>query len=217
MRGSMSSEPHVFIVDDDPTIGRSICLLVESLGLKAEAYATASEFLDAFDPRGPACLILDVCLPGMDGLELLERLRADNITVPVIMFSGDCDVSRVVRAMKAGAFDFLPKSVLADRRLLLDRIWQALFLDVAEPYERADRAGSRSPLNALTPEEREVMELLAAGKAHEQIAAQLGISQGSVQDRCDTLVRKTQSKWLEDRVRVSRCAATESGRQSADQ
>ena len=206
----MTSEPHVFVVDDDPAIGKSICLMVESLGLQAEVYLTASEFLEAFDPRGPACLLLDVCLPDMDGVELLEHLRARNITVPAIMVSGDYDVPKVVRAMKAGAFDFLPKSALGDRRLLLDRIWQALFLDVAKPCERADEAGARSPLSALTPEEREVMELLAAGKVHEQIAEQLGISEGSVQDRCDTLVRKTKSKWLADRVRCGGAARSES-------
>lgn len=129
----MSSSPTVFVVDDDPSIRKTICALVESIGVATEAYGTASEFLSAYNPERPGCLVLDVHLPGLSGLGLAKLLKEKAIAVPIVMISGDTDASIAEHAVKAGAFRFLEKPFKPE--VLLNCIGEVLFIDVRKRRE----------------------------------------------------------------------------------
>ncbi len=137
----MRANPTVFIVDDDPSVTKTICALVESEGLAAQAFGTAEEFLGAHEPTSPACLLLDVHLPGMSGLELLEKLNAEGVKLPVIIITGDADAALVARIRQAGAFEFVDKSTAFRRGVLIDCVWRALFLDADNQHERGPARG----------------------------------------------------------------------------
>jgi RNA polymerase sigma factor (sigma-70 family) len=191
----------VFIVDDDLALGESLSWLLESVRLPALAFASAQEFLDAFDPKQPGCLVLDVRMPGMSGLELLDKLMAENAGIPVILLTAHADVPMAVRALKAGAADFLTKPFNSQE--LLDRIQVALEQD----RRRRARQGRVALLNerfaVLTPREHEVMRLVVAGCSNKEIATQLGVSAKTIEAHRNKVMEKTRAQSLPDLVRMA--------------
>lgn len=175
----MLAEPTVFIVDDDEALRAALARLLESVALRSHSFASSQEFLDGYDPRQPGCLLLDVRMPGMSGLELQETLVARKITLPVIILTGHADVPMAVRALKQGAFDFIEKPFQS--QLLLERIQAALAHDAEVRRRLVEHADFHAKLALLTPREREVMGLLVAGQTVKQIAAHLGISHKTIQ------------------------------------
>jgi len=172
-------EPIVFVVDDDPGVGDAIRLLLRSVGLPARTFLSANDFLAAYEPAQPGCLVLDVRMPGMSGLELQSRLLEMNSPLPIIFVTAHGDVPMAVDAVKAGALDFVQKP-FRDQELL-DRIQEALEVDARIRAGKEQLAEIRKRLESLTPREREVMDLVVAGKANKRIASALGISQRTVE------------------------------------
>jgi FixJ family two-component response regulator len=197
----MQADPTVFVVDDDAAVRESLCWLVESAGLNAESYATAQEFLEAYDPRQPGCLVLDVRMPGLSGLDLQEQLAAQGIMLPVIIITGHGEVPMAVRAMKGGAIDFIEKPF--SDQLLLDRAREAIAQDAHNRVEQARRAEVAARLALLTPREREVMEMVVSGKANKQVGASLGISQKTVEAHRAQVMRKTRADSLAELVQLA--------------
>jgi RNA polymerase sigma factor (sigma-70 family) len=171
--------PIVFVVDDDPSIGDAVRLLLRSVGIPSRTFLSANEFLEAYDPRQPGCLVLDVRMPGMSGLELQARLREMESTLPIIFVTAHGDVPMAVSAVRTGAMDFIQKP-FRDQELL-DKIQEALEEDARVRSARQDLEGIQNRLDALTPREREVLDLVVAGKANKNIARALGISQRTVE------------------------------------
>src|SRR4051812_29433793 len=169
----------VFIVDDDDAVRNSIRLLMKSLGLATRPLSTAQEFLSKYDPQQPGCLILDVRMPGMSGLELQEQLNVRGAMIPVIFITGHGDIPMAVEAMQQGAFDFLQKP-FRDQDLI-ERIQRALTKDQANRSELQEKSGVRERLQMLTPREREVLNLVTSGKPNKIMAADLGVSQRTVE------------------------------------
>jgi RNA polymerase sigma factor (sigma-70 family) len=172
-------QPTVFVVDDERSVGYSIELLLRSVGVQARTFLSAQEFLDAYEPGIQGCLVLDVRMPGMSGMELQERLGEMGSTLPIIFVTAHGDVPMAVDAMKAGAVDFIQKP-FRDQDLL-DKVTQALDLSARTHAELAEIAEIRARLVSLTPRETEVMELVVAGKPNKKIARALGISQRTVE------------------------------------
>lgn len=170
--------PTVFVVDDDEAVRRAIKLLILSAGMQAETFASADEFLDAYEPTRPGCLILDVRMPGMSGLNLQDQLLARKVSMPVIMVTGHGDVAMAVGAVKKGAIDFLQKPF--DDEVLLHLVRQAIELDDKRRQSQARNAAFQARLDRLTPREQEVLDLLLAGKGNKEIALQLGLSRKTV-------------------------------------
>ena len=175
----IDEEPTVFVVDDDPGVGDSISLLLRSVGLPAKIFLSANEFLEEYDPEKPGCLVLDVRMPGMSGLDLQIRLQEMESILPIIFVTAHGDVPMAVNAVKAGAVDFIQKP-FRDQELL-DKIQEALEVDARIRAERTNLAKIRSRLESLTPRETEVMGLVVAGKPNKNIARALGISQRTVE------------------------------------
>ncbi len=175
----MSGDPSIFVIDDDQTLRGSLRWLLESLRHNVQTYASAREFLSAYDPVQPGCLVLDVRMPEISGLQLQEILTQRGIRIPVIMITGHGDVSMAVRAMKAGALDFIEKPF--NDQELLDRVQQALAMDARQRREEAQRQIAIERLELLTPREREVLEKVVSGKHNKVIAAELGISMKTVE------------------------------------
>jgi FixJ family two-component response regulator len=178
----------VFVVDDDAAVRDSIAELVESVGLRAEVYASAPAFLDAFEPERPGCLVLDVRMAEMSGLVLQERLNALGAGIPVIVLTAHGDVPMAVEAMKAGAVDFLQKPYR--EQALLDSINAALALDAATRRSSAAADGFEQGLAALTEREREVLDHLLAGRTNKETARALGISPRTAEVHRRNLLRK---------------------------
>jgi FixJ family two-component response regulator len=176
---SNDSSAMVFIVDDDEAVRGSLKLLLKSIGLPAQTYASAQEFLASFDPLRPGCLVLDIRMPGMSGLELQETLNARGALLPIIFITGHGDVPMAVEAMQRGAMDFLQKP-FRDQDLL-DRINKALEKDRAGRDLLGNRVRIRARMAELTPREREVLGRVTAGQANKVIAADLGLSQRTVE------------------------------------
>lgn len=171
-------EPTVFVVDDDEAVRKALKLLIESAGLRVETFPTADEFLAQHDPKRPGCLVLDVRMPGMSGLTLQDQLIARRITIPVILITGHGDVAMAVGAVKKGAIDFIQKPF--DDEVLLERVQQALRVDAERRREQARRSDFEARLARLTPREREVLDLLIAGKGNKEVALHLGLSRKTV-------------------------------------
>ena len=184
----MNAEPTVFLVDDDPAVIAALREIVGLLGLRALAYRSASEFLESFQPSGPGCLVLDVRMPGMSGLELQKELLARGIQLPTIIITGFGDVRIAVDAMKAGAVEFLEKPFRTQE--LCDHIQKAVQRDTADWQQRQQREQVREQLASLTRGEKEVLNMVVAGKTNRAIAEQLGLSIRTIEDRRARLMRK---------------------------
>lgn len=197
----MNTRNTVFIVDDNEDFRESLCALMEAAGLPAESYASAQDFLDNYDTADPGCLVLDIKMPGMDGLELQERLVREGIRIPVIILSAHGNVEKAVRAMKTGAVEFIKKPYEAEA--LLDCIWHALELESTRRKEDAQRADVAERFALLTPREFEVMQLMVAGRAPKEIAHALGLSRKTVDVHRGHVMMKTQADSLVDLVRMA--------------
>jgi len=198
---SVDREPTVFIVDDDPAVRQALSVLVASMRLRAETYASAQGFLDQYDASKPGCMLLDVRMPGISGLELLERLtqRADH--VPVIIISAYGDVPMVVRAMKAGALSFLEKPCRDQQ--LWETIQEALKWDTENRKRLARKARIERQIARLTAGEREVLEMLVEGKSNKAIAAELGLSVRTIEVRRAKVMQKMGADSLAELVRLA--------------
>jgi FixJ family two-component response regulator len=197
----LSLAPTVVIIDDDEALRDSLRWLLESVHLRAEFFANPQDFLRTFDPNRPGCLVLDVRMPGMSGLELLDRLSAAKVQVPVIMLTAHADVPMAVRAMKSGAIDFLTKPYSGQE--LLDRIHHALAIDQRRREELAHQKVLAARFQSLTPREHSVMELVVLGHSNKEIATQLGVSIKTVEAHRNKVMEKTQADSLADLVRLA--------------
>ena len=201
-----NGEPTVFIVDDDDEVRDSLEDLVDSVGLKAEIFASAQEFLAAYDPLRAGCLVLDIRMPGMSGLELQEKLGEQQAVLPIIFITGHGDVPMAVEAMRRGAVDFIQKP-FRDQDLL-DRINSALAQGVGRREDMEEQRAIEERIHSLTRRERQVMEMVVEGKANKVIAIDLGLSQRTVEVHRANVMEKMRAKTLADLVRmVSRASS----------
>jgi len=191
----------VFVVDDDPSVRRAIKRLVGSMGLQVELFGSAQEFLQGPRPEVPSCLVLDIRLPGISGLDFQRQLAEAEIRIPVIFITGHGDIPMTVRAMKAGAVEFLPKP-FRDQDLL-DAIQAGLARDRAERQQRVEINTLRQRLESLTPREREVLPLVVSGLLNKQIAGELGTSESTVKVHRSQLMRKMGADSLAELVRLA--------------
>jgi len=190
----------VFVVDDDDAVRTSLKLLLKSVGQPAEAYASAQEFLDAFDPERPGCLVLDIRMPGMSGLELQGKLNEMHAMTPIVFITGHGDVPMAVEAMQNGAVDFIQKP-FRDQDLL-DRINQALEKDKENRAGLLARDEIRRRIGTLTPREHEVLDLVTQGKANKVVAGDLNVSQRTVEIHRARVMEKMGASSLAHLVRM---------------
>ena len=195
----MTSRPTVFIIDDDPGVRDSLSRLVRAAGLEVECFDGADAFLTAYREDRPGCLVTDVRMPGMSGLELQERMRAEGFSIPTIVLTGYGDVPGAVRALKGGALDFLQKPFEPD--VLLVRIAEALERDARAREAKEQAAEVEARLSQLTPREREVMSLVIEGKANKVIAIDLDISERTVELHRGRVMRKLGARSVPDLIR----------------
>jgi two-component system response regulator FixJ len=191
----------VYVVDDDRSMRASLRRLLEEVSLRCEGFGTANEFLEAYDPTSPGCLVLDVRMPGMSGIDLHKRLVAEGVTIPVIIISGHGDVPMAADAMRRGAMDFMEKPV--SPQLLLDRIQQALTRDAETRRARTERDAVAARVTLLTRREREVVDLAVTGMTNKQIAAQLGVSPQAVDAHRAKAMKKMQANNVTELVRLT--------------
>jgi len=193
--------PVVFVVDDDPSVRRAIKRLVESVGLRVELFGSAQEFLGRERPDSPNCLVLDIRLPGVSGLDFQRELADAGIHIPIIFITAHGDIPMTVRAMKAGAVEFLTKP-FRDQDLL-DAIQQGLERDRTRRAQQAEVAILRERFDSLTPGERKVLPLVVSGRPNKQIAAEIGTSEATVKVHRSQLMRKMAADSLPELVRMS--------------
>ena len=201
---SLPKDATIFVVDDDDAMGRMIQSLVESVGLKAEIYSSAQAFMDAYRPDRPGCLLTDVRMPGMSGVELQEWLARERSLLPVILVTAHADVPLAVRAMKSQALDVIEKPFkLQD---LLDRVQHAVRLDAERRVEHEKKSTAAKKLAMLSDREYEVMSFVVAGLANKQIAHRLDLSEKTIEAHRSHVMKKTGATSVAELVRLSTLA-----------
>ncbi len=197
----MSNQPTVFVVDDDQAMRNSLKWLIESVAMNVETYESADAFIHSYYPGRSGCLLLDVRMPGMSGLELQEYLTSNQIAIPVIIITGHADVSMAVRAMKSGAVDFIEKPF--NDELLLESIRHAMALDEKQRGKQSEMAEIATKLARLTPREHEVMVMVTNGRANKEIASSLGVSAKTVEAHRARVMEKMEANSLAELVRMA--------------
>ena len=195
-----ADRPIVFVVDDDPSMREAVADLIASVGLEARAFASPREFLEAVRPDAPACLVLDVRLPGSSGLNFQQELAQAGIVIPVIFITGHGDIPMSVRAIKAGAVEFLTKP-FRDQELL-DAINAGIERNRAQRKDAHVMGDLRQRFAELTPREREIMALVILGRMNKQIAGELGVSEVTVKVHRAQIMRKMRARSLPELVRM---------------
>ena len=196
----MNNEPTVFIVDDDNEVREAIALLMDSVGLPNETFDSAWTYLARFEPERPGCLVLDVRMRQMSGLELQERLAEEPIHPPVIIITGHGDVPMAVRAVKNGAVDFIEKPF--NDQSLLDAVHRAIEIDAEQRGHALEIASVQERMQRLTKREREVLDQIVVGKRNKVIAADLGISQSTVEAHRAKVMEKLEVRSLSELMRA---------------
>ena len=194
-------EPIVYVVDDDPAVRDSLRWLLSSVDLKVETFASAPDFLAAYRPDQLGCVLVDVRMPGMSGLELQEELTARATMLPVIIITGHSDVQMAVRAMKAGAFDFIEKPF--NDQSLLDLVQKATEENQAVVRARLEYDDIRERFDLLSPRERQVLEQIVAGEPNKRIAYHLGLSEKTVEAHRAKVMEKTRAGSLADLIKMA--------------
>jgi FixJ family two-component response regulator len=197
----IEGEPIVFVVDDDRSVRCSIERLIQSIGLKVQTFQSAGEFLQRARPEGPACLVLDVRLPGLSGLDLQRELTNRGIQLPIIFITAHGDIPMTVRAMKGGAVEFLTKPFRT--RHLLDAIRAAIERDRETLKQRSEVARLRNRYDLLTPREREVLAFLVAGLLNKQIAGELVTTERTIKFHRAHIMQKMRAESIADLVRMA--------------
>jgi FixJ family two-component response regulator len=193
--------PTVFVIDDDPSILKALARLLHSFGLNVATFASPQEFLEKFDPNLHGCLILDVEMPDLNGIELQQKLATLGNELPIIFLTGHGDIPMSVQAMKLGAVDFLTKPV--QDHDLIDAIHAALEKDLLSLRTRAELSGIRKRLASLTPREQEVLSHVVSGRLNKQIAADLGTGEKTIKVHRAHLMKKLQVRSVADLVRLA--------------
>jgi two-component system, LuxR family, response regulator FixJ len=196
----ISATPMVMVVDDDSGVRNAMRSLLKSVGLQSTLYASAKEFLDGYQPTQSGCLVLDIRMPGMSGLELQQELNLRGAVIPVIFMSGHGDIPMAVEAMQHGAFDFLQKP-FRDQDLL-DRIQRAIAKDAERRQALSQRARISAHVESLTAREREVLDLMTQGKQNKQIAQDLGVSPRTIEIHRARVMEKMNAQSVAELVRM---------------
>lgn len=204
-----NNEPIVLVVDDDPSVRRALVNLFESVGLRVAAFGSAPEILQSKPPEVPSCLVLDIRLPGLSGLDLQADLAKANIHTPIIFITGHGDIPMTVRAMKSGAVDFLTKPVRDQD--MLDAVQAAIQRDRKRREIEKTVSNVRSRFESLTPRERDVLSLVASGKMNKNVAAELGLAEITVKIYRGQIMRKMGAKSLAELVKMNEVLGIQRG------
>ena len=197
----METKPTVFLVDDDQAVRNALELLLETTQHRTESFASAEDFLEACNPDQPGCLVLDIRMPSMSGMELQAALVAKSVTIPIIFLTGHGNVSMSAKAFRSGAVDFLEKPF--NEQVLLRRIEEAIQLDQKNREAAAHRHTVNARMAALTPREREVMLLIVAGHSNKEIARQLELSTRTIETHRGHIMEKTGAHSLADLIALA--------------
>lgn len=196
-----TSDSIVFVVDDDPAVRDSLEWLLSSVDMTVQTFASAQEFMDSYDPKQLGCVLVDVRMPGMSGLELQEELAALGTNLPVIVITGHSDVQMAVRAMKSGAFDFIEKPF--NDQALLDLVQKAIDENKATVQMRSKRDEIQERFDLLSPRERQVLEQIVAGEPNKRIAFNLGLSEKTVEAHRAKVMEKTRAGSLAELIKMA--------------